>query len=169
MMIFKALFIFLFSFGTNPDPYLGLQVGLTDATGPLTAKQVSVGVGGRAGYVFYEHVALGAFVHYYASSEPTENIAYIPILAEILFYPHNAPYDLSNYYVGAGFGTTHMVASDAVGKRSENATTLSLTAGYSVQLWESWNIGPEVQYHFVYSDRDNFNMLHVFASIKKLF
>jgi hypothetical protein len=168
-MSFFMHLIFSVVFAHAQSGYLGVNVGLSDATGPSTDKKVAAGFGGRAGFLFYDHVALGAMVHYYAVSEATQNVAMMPILAEILYYPHHDPFAANNYYVGATFGATQIVSKDGTGKHNDDATTFGVTAGYSIRLWDQFNIGPEVEYLFLYTHADDFKILNVHFSAKYFF
>ena len=157
-MLWLAHLFFTMTVANAQEGYLGIQAGLTDSTGPYVDKQVAFSGGGRAGVLFYDRIALGALTHYYVSREPTQNISYQPILAELLYYPYRTPHDSNNFYVGAGFGTTHLVISDFSGRRTDNATTVALEAGYAIMLWSNVNIGPEFQYFLVYSSEGNFHL-----------
>lgn len=150
------------------QPYLGFHAGASDARGPYTEKEVAASAGGRAGFIFYDHIGLGAFTHFYKATGFREQTAYVPLLAEVLFYPRRTPNDRIQYYVSGLFGTTHLIVSDVTGKRSDNATTLGWTVGYSLFLKPQFNIGPEIQYFYVFGD-DNFTFWSAQISFKILF
>jgi hypothetical protein len=86
-----------------------------------------------------------------------------------LYYPHHDPSAANNYYFGATFGATQMVIKDAAGRHNEDATTFGVTAGYAIQLWDQINIGPEVEYLFLYTHADDFKILNVHFSAKYFF
>jgi len=168
-MLFLVKILFSLTVAHAQQGYFGVNLGATDSSGPAVDKQLAFSGGGRAGILFYERIALGVMSHYYISREPGENISYQPILAELLFYPYRTPNDTNNFYLGAGFGTTHLVISDYTGRRTDNATTAMLELGYAIMLWSNVNIGPEFQYVQVYSDEGNFHMSNAQLSVKILF
>lgn len=151
------------------DGYFGAHLGLTDTNGPGTSKEVEASGGGRIGYILYDRVAVGAYVNYYVSKQVTENIAYLPTLAEVSFFPLGKPQDVSALRLSAYFGSSYLKISDALGKRSEVMTTVGAGIGYSVFLDSKYLIGPEFQQLYIFDDMDNFHIWSVQLNFQVLF
>jgi len=150
-------------------PYVGGHIGVSDASGPITPKELEFSFGGRGGWVFYDHVGVGAFVQYYQADQATVKTAYLPFLAEVTYFPFYSPFEGRNtLHLSAMFGATQMYISDPTGKRNEAETTFGWSAGYSLFIDPQYFVGPEIQYFYVLGS-DNFTFWNAQVALKVFF
>lgn len=148
--------------------YLGAHTGFTDTSGPQTDKEAQFSYGGRFGWLFYEHVAFGVEAHYYQANQTTESIGYLPLLAEVTFYPFRTPLEGTSFFVSGQFGATQLFFNRGTQKGKETQTTLGFSGGYLVRIEPRYSLGPELQYLFVF-DNDTYAIWSALLSLRVWF
>ncbi len=174
--IFKLIFSSIISLSVlqaqaqieAPTFYLGAHAGFSDASGPTTGKEAQVSYGARLGWLFYEHVALGVFTYFMQSNQTRESIGYVPLLAEVTFYPYGSPLESSALFVSAYFGTTKIVYDQGLNQGTNNQTTFGVGGGYLFFIEPRYSLGPEFQYLFIF-DNEKYALWSVLATLKVWF
>ncbi|MBY0385391.1 hypothetical protein K2X05_09550 [bacterium] len=161
-------FYLLFNLCQAQTFYLGGNLGFTDANGPYEPKEVAVSYGGRLGWLFYEHVGFGVLTHFYQANRQTESIGYVPLLAEVSFYPFKSPLDSSAFFISGLFGTTKIVYDLGSTQGTNNQTTFGVAGGYGIFVDPRYSIGPEFQYLFIF-DNQTYSVWSALFSVRVWF
>lgn len=148
--------------------YLGAHLGASTASGPGETKDPQISYGSRLGWLFYEHISLGVFTYFMQSNQTAESIGYVPLLAEITYYPYESPLEESALFVSAYFGTTKIVYDQGRDQGTNNQTTFGLGAGYCFFMEPRYSLGPEAQYLFIF-DNESYALWSVLLRFKVWF
>ncbi len=144
--------MFLIQFSSAQTFYLGGNLGFSDASGPRTPKEAEPSIGGRAGWLFYDHVGFGVLAQFHQINSRTESIGYFPLLAEVSFFPYKSPLEKTALFVSALFGTTKIIYDEGASEGTNTQTTFGAAAGYLIYIEPRYSIGPEFQYLFIFDN-----------------
>jgi hypothetical protein len=158
--------ILFFAFGTQAQQalYLSGQLGMGQVNVHNSNQDFDTELqfGARAGVLFNDHVAVGAFLQQSNSSDSSFDFDLTAILAEVSFYMNPADEDgpWASLLLGVNRSKSNFAAFDG-----ESDTAFGFSAGYHWNLAANFSLGPQIVYLYTDSDVGPFSQWSVLGNL----